>query len=48
MTERNRPTVERRPNDREKLQRKPFEKPQLKRQAKLPEVTNAFVGSFNP
>jgi hypothetical protein len=28
--------------------RRPFVEPQIERQAKLPEVTNSFVGSFNP
>ncbi len=28
--------------------RKPFVKPELTRQARLPDVTNAYVGSFNP
>lgn len=28
--------------------RKPFVEPRIERQAKLPEVTNSFIGSFNP
>lgn len=29
-------------------EKRPFVKPEIRREAKLPEITNAFVGSFNP
>jgi len=29
-------------------EKRPFVKPELRREAKLPEITNAFVGSFDP
>jgi hypothetical protein len=28
--------------------RKPFVKPEVHREAKLPEITNSFVGSYDP
>ena len=37
-----------RSQEHQKRSRRPFVEPKIERQAKLPEVTNSFVGSFNP
>lgn len=29
-------------------EKRPFVKPEIRREARLPEITNAFVGSFDP
>ena len=48
MSERNPLIDDRRRVEPPKAERKLFVKPELKRQAKLPEVTNSFIGSFTP
>lgn len=40
--------IERNDNRTAAPEKRPFVKPELRREAKLPEITNSFVGSFNP
>ena len=41
-------SVEQTSNPMAEPEKRPFVKPELRREARLPEITNSFVGSFNP